>query len=181
MGMVARDGIEPPTPAFSGPRSTTELSGLSANFHGAIFCAGSSVAEEMGEYLEFCAQKTASVSIATALPYAKPEAYRQTAARDRGLHYTEEQSCDLSPRSLLPSLCFWPPAPIHLARAFRSPRPGLHAPFSAMPTRGPWHCARFWLSSPKALTCTSIFPARCMQRHSFAMQPRTVFAWTQPR
>ena len=26
--MVARDGIEPPTPAFSGPRSTTELPGL---------------------------------------------------------------------------------------------------------------------------------------------------------
>src|ERR1700733_7401252 len=26
--MVARDGTEPPTPAFSGPRSTTELSGL---------------------------------------------------------------------------------------------------------------------------------------------------------
>ena len=26
---MARDGIEPPTPAFSGPRSTTELSGLS--------------------------------------------------------------------------------------------------------------------------------------------------------
>jgi hypothetical protein len=30
--VVARDGIEPPTLAFSGPRSTTELSGLSANF-----------------------------------------------------------------------------------------------------------------------------------------------------
>src|SRR5580692_8603116 len=30
--MVARDGIEPPTPAFSGPRSTTELPGLSADF-----------------------------------------------------------------------------------------------------------------------------------------------------
>jgi hypothetical protein len=29
--MVARDGIEPPTPAFSGPRSTTELPGLSAD------------------------------------------------------------------------------------------------------------------------------------------------------
>ena len=29
--MVARDGIEPPTPAFSGPRSTTELSGLGLN------------------------------------------------------------------------------------------------------------------------------------------------------
>ena len=27
--VVARDGIEPPTPAFSGPRSTTELSGQS--------------------------------------------------------------------------------------------------------------------------------------------------------
>jgi hypothetical protein len=72
--MVARDGIEPPTPAFSGPRSTTELSGLSANFQGAIFCAGSGVAEGMGEYHEFCAQKTASASIATPLPYAKPEA-----------------------------------------------------------------------------------------------------------
>ena len=30
--MVARDGIEPPTPAFSGPRSTTELPGLSEDF-----------------------------------------------------------------------------------------------------------------------------------------------------
>jgi hypothetical protein len=30
--VVARDGIEPPTPAFSGPRSTTELPGLSADF-----------------------------------------------------------------------------------------------------------------------------------------------------
>ncbi len=28
LNVVARDGIEPPTPAFSGPRSTTELSGL---------------------------------------------------------------------------------------------------------------------------------------------------------
>ena len=28
---MARDGIEPPTPAFSGPRSTTELPGLSAD------------------------------------------------------------------------------------------------------------------------------------------------------
>src|SRR5271170_6246495 len=31
VGMVARDGIEPPTPAFSGPRSTAELSGLGVN------------------------------------------------------------------------------------------------------------------------------------------------------
>ena len=33
--MVARDGIEPPTPAFSGPRSTTELSGLRVEPFGA--------------------------------------------------------------------------------------------------------------------------------------------------
>src|SRR5215472_2781934 len=38
--MVARDGIEPPTPAFSGPRSTTELPGLSADCV-AFSCAGS--------------------------------------------------------------------------------------------------------------------------------------------
>jgi hypothetical protein len=31
LGVVARDGIEPPTPAFSGPRSTTELSGLATS------------------------------------------------------------------------------------------------------------------------------------------------------
>ena len=30
--VVARDGIEPPTPAFSGPRSTTELSGLGRDY-----------------------------------------------------------------------------------------------------------------------------------------------------
>src|SRR5215469_443212 len=39
--MVARDGIEPPTPAFSGPRSTTELPGLSADLIVAVSCAGS--------------------------------------------------------------------------------------------------------------------------------------------
>jgi hypothetical protein len=41
--VVARDGIEPPTPAFSGPRSTTELPGLSEDFqlrilHGIRLC-----------------------------------------------------------------------------------------------------------------------------------------------
>jgi hypothetical protein len=39
--VVARDGIEPPTPAFSGPRSTTELPGLSAETSVAISCADS--------------------------------------------------------------------------------------------------------------------------------------------
>ena len=36
--VVARDGIEPPTPAFSGPRSTTELPGLSADFRLHLLC-----------------------------------------------------------------------------------------------------------------------------------------------
>src|SRR5580692_4181498 len=103
--MVARDGIEPPTPAFSGPRSTTELSGLSANFHGAIFCAGSSVAGEMGENHEHCAPRTTSASIATPVLCAKPEDSRQTTARAGGLHYTGEQPCDPLPHSLLLSHC----------------------------------------------------------------------------
>ena len=39
--VVARDGIEPPTPAFSGPRSTTELPGLrSQQFRGSGVAAG---------------------------------------------------------------------------------------------------------------------------------------------
>ena len=37
--VVARDGIEPPTPAFSGPRSTTELPGQLSR----RACAGSAV------------------------------------------------------------------------------------------------------------------------------------------
>ena len=38
LNVVARDGIEPPTPAFSGPRSTTELPGLSADFRLQFLC-----------------------------------------------------------------------------------------------------------------------------------------------
>ena len=45
--VVARDGIEPPTPAFSGPRSTTELPGLSADFV-ANSCAGSGWTGKVG-------------------------------------------------------------------------------------------------------------------------------------
>ncbi len=48
-GMVARDGIEPPTPAFSGPRSTTELPGLSRGVKLHVFCADSGWAGKMGE------------------------------------------------------------------------------------------------------------------------------------
>ena len=44
--VVARDGIEPPTPAFSGPRSTTELSGLRENCW-VRFCARDPASPEM--------------------------------------------------------------------------------------------------------------------------------------
>jgi hypothetical protein len=46
--MVARDGIEPPTPAFSGPRSTTELPGLSADLRCKILCGSPAGPDEDG-------------------------------------------------------------------------------------------------------------------------------------
>src|SRR5690242_20818971 len=55
--MVARDGIEPPTPAFSGPRSTTELPGLSADCV-ARSCAGIPVEPDEVGSLEQCAATT---------------------------------------------------------------------------------------------------------------------------
>src|SRR6202142_3070882 len=61
--VVARDGIEPPTPAFSGPRSTTELSGLSA--------LQGNDARESTDRREDCASATTLVSIARAAFAAK--------------------------------------------------------------------------------------------------------------
>ena len=61
--VVARDGIEPPTPAFSGPRSTTELPGLSADFV-ARSCAGVRRGRKRVGFLEQWAATT-FVSIAT--------------------------------------------------------------------------------------------------------------------
>ena len=55
---MARDGIEPPTPAFSGPRSTTELPGLSATLRVAISCADSGVAGGGGQVHDQCAATT---------------------------------------------------------------------------------------------------------------------------
>jgi hypothetical protein len=70
--VVARDGIEPPTPAFSGPRSTTELSGLRENFT-VQFCArDSGVAGGGVQVPRNTALKTTSDSIATPIPGAKP-------------------------------------------------------------------------------------------------------------
>src|ERR1700683_5309035 len=76
--MVARDGIEPPTPAFSGPRSTTELSGLGESKDAAsAYVVSESAASGGGPgQVSNCAQAT-SVSIAIAslcanFPPAKP-------------------------------------------------------------------------------------------------------------
>ena len=45
---MARDGIEPPTPAFSGPRSTTELPGLSEDFRLQFLRGGPALPEKEG-------------------------------------------------------------------------------------------------------------------------------------
>ena len=63
--VVARDGIEPPTPAFSGPRSTTELSGLGESKDAAsAYVVSESAASGGGPgQVSNCAQAT-NVSIA---------------------------------------------------------------------------------------------------------------------
>src|SRR5438270_1052169 len=61
--MVARDWIEPPTPAFSGPRSTTELPGLSADCV-ARSCAGvRREPEEVGFLEQWAATTLCSIPI----------------------------------------------------------------------------------------------------------------------
>ena len=62
---MARDGIEPPTPAFSGPRSTTELSGLGESKDAAsAYVVSESAASGGGPgQVSNCAQAT-NVSIA---------------------------------------------------------------------------------------------------------------------
>jgi hypothetical protein len=74
--MVARDGIEPPTPAFSGPRSTTELSGLGVPRSA---CARwvwetSSCGGDPAGGKQIGALQTTSISIATARCRAKQNA-----------------------------------------------------------------------------------------------------------
>ena len=84
--MVARDGIEPPTPAFSGPRSTTELSGLGESKDAAsAYVVSESAASGGGPgQVSNCAQAT-NVSIAIAslcanFPPANPGARRLAAS-----------------------------------------------------------------------------------------------------
>ncbi len=87
--VVARDGIEPPTPAFSGPRSTTELSGLGLKItHAGLprapvrssFLAESPAwcGEGLGHALSFAAFGNVD------LQYSNPRPSRQTAT-SRGM------------------------------------------------------------------------------------------------
>ena len=76
--MVARDGIEPPTPAFSGPRSTTELPGLSADeLH---MLRGNRLLPEEGGIHEQCA---ATTWVVYQLAFGRAKPGRKTGHRDR--------------------------------------------------------------------------------------------------
>ena len=59
--MVARDGIEPPTPAFSGPRSTTELPGLSEDFRLHLLRGNPVMPDKCGRFHEQCVATTLPV------------------------------------------------------------------------------------------------------------------------
>src|ERR1700676_467652 len=103
--MVARDGIEPPTPAFSGPRSTTELSGPSANTLIAISCPQSGwpgrVVSPSNNALQQPCQYINCCGLRPNLPGPEPTRNRKPQAAlgfvprpPSRLPYTERQSCE---------------------------------------------------------------------------------------
>src|SRR6266568_404754 len=77
--MVARDGIEPPTPAFSGPRSTTELPGLSADFQLQFPARNPALPEKGGRVHEQCAATTWLV-YQLRLPWPNSARFRSTSS-----------------------------------------------------------------------------------------------------
>ena len=87
--MVARDGIEPPTPAFSGPRSTTELPGLSEDFQLQFLRGVPAQPERGGLVHEQCAATTVSVYQFPSRP-TKP---RDPETRARKLGKTPQCGC----------------------------------------------------------------------------------------
>ena len=128
---MARDGIEPPTPAFSGPRSTTELSGLSANF-GCIstrgFRAGPekagnstySVLQQLKQYTNSHSHKPnrAGPVCARMLRACMPDFGRPHCTPV--LHYTGKQSCAALQGSSLASCLLSQPAPMRRTHRERS-------------------------------------------------------------
>jgi hypothetical protein len=100
--VVARDGIEPPTPAFSGPRSTTELSGL-----GMARRIRDSQEKPGREQEESTRRKHRGFN--RPLKYSNPRASRQTAPRYAYLSILQvAPGRILHVLFLLPSLAFAP-------------------------------------------------------------------------
>ena len=118
--MVARDGIEPPTPAFSGPRSTTELPGLSADLR-CISCAGFRMGTGAGG--------TSSNSSLQQLSQVYQSARAQPTGRKRGpkLHYclTPLGACPtlLGNHAEPPLASYLRHAPAKLRRTYAGMRP----------------------------------------------------------
>ena len=98
--MVARDGIEPPTPAFSGPRSTTELSGLSANYKLKLFARIPASPEMVGESSNTALQNNLN-------QYSNSHSPRQT-AMPIWAHVTKRGICEKRQISLLILRLEWP-------------------------------------------------------------------------
>ncbi len=97
--MVARDGIEPPTPAFSGPRSTTELPGLSEDFQlqflrglrlgrYLVGCSTYSALQRLRQYINLQSRKPTRPGLD-----AKRRPIWKTAGHILPLDYTGKQLC----------------------------------------------------------------------------------------
>src|SRR5271169_1097460 len=128
--MVARDGIEPPTPAFSGPRSTTELPGLSCRLQVAISCAGCRRSRLGGSVHGQLLQQLCK--------YINSVGTRQT-HRPRGL------GAAIVPAAASKSTCFSAPGPYtgkHLCLGYFSAQ--LAWPFLLLPRFAPGLPSRYW-------------------------------------
>ena len=171
--MVARDGIEPPTPAFSGPRSTTELSGLSRDVQ--FKNPARIVPGEAGKGGR-CPRTVRSKQpeLVYQSRFARPN-------RSRGLHWRAIMRSQIALRCKIASPFLQIAGSVALAAlAGCGPMPGgsLLPPreFPPAPRRAPLlftkpicirgrrRCARSSTISPKAPTCTCICPARFMPR-----------------
>ena len=197
--MVARDGIEPPTPAFSGPRSTTELPGLSADCVAFPVRDSGSSRNGWGALEQSPATTCSSItrpgdaSQSPAAPVIASISAAILSNNPAPLSYTVGQSCILpSTPSRAPQL--YPVSPLHPFSAPPANRPQAHrrsrrrepaqlnpitAPKPARRALTTRRCAkvrsqlmRSCINFRKAPISTCTFPARSMPRPSFATPPR---------
>src|SRR5258705_2985152 len=191
--MVARDGLEPPTPAFSGPRSTTELSGLGIRlssgiaknhrasyfhlsprpFQGSLPLAGN---QQRKRILSIAIPRHTANSPLSRYPFSSrtPQGHPCCIASDSPpLHL----SCPFAPPSPSHRLLRAPqPTPPLNPRQKHQPHPRLHANSAPSASSTPRNRARS--NSPLSLpacprvptfTCTS--PALSMPKPSSRMPP----------